>query len=259
MERGVISYDDRSGKLVQGKVWQLDYASEALLAEGFVRAEVSEEKKEEIKNCPADKRHVTGYKVLEVLLDLFGGPAVGDFVFAWGCPIISEQFARRLNGSKLTGYEIRPIVKVVFNQSRARAPKLLYLEFRGKGGITSHRYQIKGAPNLCPHCKKVPMLCPSCGELNTPQCVHCGQWTLFNPEAPEYSHPNGFRYGAGIPRELVIVEGQQWDGSDFFRADGRACVSNRAKEWLEQTHTFPVAFQPALLNIEGVEEKFKGK
>jgi hypothetical protein len=89
--------------------------------------------------------------------------------------------------------------------------------------------------------------------------MNCDQWTLFLPKAPDESHPKGFAV-KGYPPDVEIVEGKDWDGSDFLRAGGSGgvpFVSNRAKEWMEKTHTFPVKFKPALLNIEGVEDRFQ--
>jgi hypothetical protein len=267
MERGVIEYDARSGKLIKGRVWLFDLASFGTLLDkappGVVYAKPAgdlDSRTEAVRACPVSKRHVTDRKLLEIAVDLFGGDCMGDFVpFSEGVlPIISKRLAERLKGSKLTGYQVRPIIRIGSNQSGVRDVELFYLDFVGHGG-RSQRWQVKGAKNLCPHCGREHMVCPGCGHLNWPRCVACDQLTLFRPDAPDYSHPKGLRLAKNGWPDVLIVEGQQWDGSDFFRADDCFCVSNRAKEWLEQTHTFPVAFQPALLNIEGVEEKFKGK
>lgn len=113
------------------------------------------------------------------------------------------------------------------------------------------RWKVKDAPNLCPDCNKEPMVCPGCGRVNTPCCKLCDKWTVYNPKYPEYSDPLGF--------SLVhlegdrIVDGKQWDGSDWFRIEGSPFVSNRAKEWMERTHTHPITFKPALLDIEGMD------
>ncbi len=214
-----------------------------------------------IKNCPRDKRHVTGFEYLSMPIDLFGD-RLGDFVPHVDDPlgIVSAAFAARLRKTHFTGYKLHPIVKILENESRVKKPELLFLEFLGKGG-RSDRLVVKGAPNLCPHCGKVPMVCPSCGQINWPKCIDCDEWTLFLPELPDESHPKGFVV-KGYPPDVAIVEGKDWDGSDFFRAGasgGVPFVSNRAKEWMEKTHTFPIKFKPALLNIEGVEDKFKEK
>jgi hypothetical protein len=94
--------------------------------------------------------------------------------------------------------------------------------------------------------------------LNWPYCDNCDKPTLFRPDAPEYSHPNGFRLAESYNTERpAIIEAKDWDGKDFFRQGGSSYCSNRAKEWMEKAKTFPIEFKPALLNIEGVENEFK--
>ena len=101
------------------------------------------------------------------------------------------------------------------------------------------------------------MVCPACGHTNWLKCINCDQWTLFLPKIPENSDPNGFVV-TGYPPETHIIEGKSWDGSDFFEAGGGTpFVSNRAKEWMERTHIFPVKLVRALLNVEGAEDRFE--
>ncbi len=264
MHAGSIAYDNRSGTLVPDQSWVFELwpTNPVEMVGEAVYAKPAWEGKSrfvEVKDCPYDRDHVTDYRQVAITVDLFGGPTLADFVPLSDdpLPIISEQFAERLQTSALSGYRIMPIVQVTCNQTAIVEPKLLYLEFAGKGGIAHHRWKVTGAPNLCPHCHKVPMVCPGCGYINWPKCSNCRQLTLFRPDVPEYSHPKGFRLEESDLGEYVqIVEGSQWDGSDFFRVDRVTCVSNRAKDWLEETHTFPVGFKPALLNIEGVEDRF---
>jgi hypothetical protein len=201
-------------------------------------------------DCPLDKRHVTGQDYLTIAVDLLG-VELGDFVpFSEPLSIISKQFADRLMKTSLTGYEVKPKVEVVYNQCATTDQRLLYLEFAGVGG-KSNRLVVEGGPNVCPHCGKSAMVCPGCGERNWPKCAECDNWTLYLPEAPEYSDENGFEV-EGYPPERYIVEAKLWDGCDFFTADDVRFVSNRAKLWMEKVGAWPVVFEPALLNTEGV-------
>ena len=118
------------------------------------------------------------------------------------------------------------------------------------------RWKVKGAPDCCPHCGKGPLFCPGCGESNVPKCLQCKQWTLFNPKAPEYSHPKGFLLEGNPPKES-IVQASEWDGSDWFCVGTSPFISNRAKVWLEEAKATPIRFRPALLDIEGVEGRFE--
>ncbi len=148
-------------------------------------------------------------------------------------------------------------MKVAVNQGTEKDPKLFFLDFVGKGGRAA-RLKVVGAPNLCPHCGKVPMVCPGCGHNNWPERDYCRQPTLFLPDAPENSHPNGFTV-TGYPPEVEIVEAKDWDGSDCFMAgsgSGTHFVTDRVREWIGELDAYPITFKPALLNIAGVEEKF---
>lgn len=259
MKRAMIYYDRTSGILVRGLVWRIEPSLADADDKIFVYAEGTvihdgKPEEEEIRNCPVNPKHVTELKLLRVPLEVYGN-TVGDFVHAVGCGlIVSERFRRRLMKTDLTGYEIKNIVKIVRNEKYLKGERLFSLDVTGKGGKGLSRWRVKDAPNLCPHCKKEPMVCPGCGRLNT-KCFNCGQWAIYQPQHPEYSHLNGFLIEDNS--EFPIIEAKEWDGSDWFRSQGPYMVSNRAKEWMEKTHTFPVEFKPALLNIEGVEDKFE--
>jgi len=270
MARGIIYYNHTKGRLVRDLVWTFDLVTGELLTmvKGIVYGEVAQIKRniKQAKTCSVSKLHDTSFKPAAIRIDLFGKNTLGDFVpLDDGLPVISEPFALRLRTSKLTGWRVQPIVSIGVNQSwfpkrsdirgDLANPKLFYLEFTGNGGQSHARFDIANAPNECPSCHKEPMVCRVCGHRNWPSCVRCGKWSLFDPKDPEWSNPKGFVL-KGYPPQEQIVEAKQWDGRDFFRADGIPMVSKNAKEWLEKTHTFPIAFKPAVLNIEGVEHKF---
>jgi hypothetical protein len=191
-------------------------------------------------------------------VELFGGVRLGDFVYnhMTGGFFVSGEFSRRLHESKLTGFRTRENITIVRNPYDIPNAQILQVEATSNP-ILDFRYGLENAPNACPHCGNEPMICSGCGRVNIPCCSKCDRWTIFNPEYPEYSDPNGLR----VKRYEgpSIIEAKDWDGSDWFRQGGMLFVSNRAKEWMERTHTHPIEFKPALLNIEGVEDKFKGK
>jgi hypothetical protein len=254
-DRGKIVYDTKPGKLIPGEFWQLDLPSaDPVEYPGIVYAVISDFTFNPIKKCPLDGAHETDLETEEIVLDLFGGQNLGDFVPAFGLAVISKAFAERLATSRLTGFKTATTVRVACNQSKLKSPRLLELTIPRMAG-RSNRLKILNADNTCPHCRREPMICPGCGHLNTPRCLKCGKITMYQPEAPEYSDSQGFE--VQITPEQWILEGKGWDGSDWVLGNGGIFVSNRAKEWMERTHTFPVAFKPALLNIEGVEDKFK--
>src|SRR5262249_50004502 len=150
MNRGIIYYDRRSGKLVEGVVWEFDFQFVKFLnafedidwEKNITYAEwTGHGITRELKDCPTNKKHVTGLEYLKICIDLRGGKHLTDFV-PIDCqpyPIISERFAARLKESRLTGYKVRPIISVEVNQvHRFPTPKLYYLDFVGKGG-RAHR------------------------------------------------------------------------------------------------------------------------
>jgi hypothetical protein len=262
MSRTTIYCDRRSGQLVGGIVWEFEVDRSAgppgiIHGEGS-HTDIATPPDRDIRDCPLHAHHVSDVEYQGVALDLFGSQ-MGDFVPVWdmGGFFVSEAMAARLKASHLTGYRTRDIIVIGCNQSSMTEPRIYYLDFASDAGVCL-RYRIRDGANLCPHCQTEPMICPGCANINWPRCFRCGELTLYRPDAPEYSHPNGVALedDAG-PR---IVEAKNWDGRDWLRVRGPIggyFVSNRAKEWMERTHTFPVAFKPALLNIEGVEDKFK--
>jgi len=250
-----IHYDTTTGKLLKERIWGFR-GYEGFVADKYVYALLSAMwKSEERHDCPIDKRHVTNVTITEVRLALYGGPRLGDFVPEKndGLLIVSESFAERLKDSKLTGFTCRPIVKIDDNQSQVKHPKLFYLDLTGKGGFC-RRLKVRGAPNTCPFCGKEPVVCPGCGVIQR-ECLSCRQLVLYLPEARMGSRMKGFQLD-GYPPDVSIVEAKEWDGSDGFMSGGSGYISSRANAWLEKTHTSPTEFVPALLNVEGVEEKF---
>src|SRR5262249_9532430 len=203
----------------------------------------------DVHGCPVDRRHVTSIVYEEIKIDLFGSE-LGDFVPEMFNQIVSKRFAERLKTSKLSGYQLRPIVRVKVNQSRAKGPELLYLEFTGKGGF-DRRLKIRNGKNLCPYCSQEPVVCAGCGEIQR-ECLNCGKKTLYLPNSSESSDKRGFRL-EGYPPEVPVVEAKEWDGSDWFTCGGAPFIGNRAKEWLERTHTYPIEVKKALLNVEGAQ------
>jgi hypothetical protein len=247
----MLLYDDSSGDLHADQVWR--FTSLAGEVGDVLYGETVDSNAVEVRDCPIDKLHVTKHRLTEITLTLHGDAArSGEFVPVWdgGFLIVTDEFASRLTGSGLSGFELRKNVTVRDGAEPAEGPSLTYLEVVGDGGTTARRWKILGAPNACPHCKLAPMVCTACGHQNWPRCSNCANFTLFRPEAPAYSHPRGFRLGdSGSGDARPIVEASTWDGSDFFYCDGSAFVNNRAKEWLERNGARPIRFEPALLSI----------
>src|ERR1700694_5299668 len=97
-------------------------------------------------DCPVNKEHLTDVRCVKATIDLFGGEGdtLGDFVplCNHGFHVISDNFAERLKASKLTGFEIRPGIKLGVNQSEAKKVALFGLEIVGSGG-PCRRFVVK--------------------------------------------------------------------------------------------------------------------
>jgi hypothetical protein len=264
MTQSSIDFDDRGGELMPDRVWLLDTATLDSGKQGNLTyalcSYTGQNERRELHECPLDKSHVTGYKCGRLFLDLFGEKLADVIIVADDVDyVVSTDLALLLEKSGLTGFTIRHTI-TVNNYDRSIKnrqgipviPELVCLEITGKARGDGKRLRIRGAPNKCLHCGKVPMVCPSCGETNWPTCAGCDKWTLFNPDDPNCSDMNGFVV-RGYPPKLSVVDGDSWDGADFFLADGAAYVSNQAKQWFDKMRVTPNVLRPALLNIQGMK------
>jgi hypothetical protein len=254
---GSLDYDSRSGALVEGLIWEFPVAVDlqaAMKGDRVYGEWTGKERSEELFQCPVSRQHKTGTRTLEVEIDLFGGPHLGDFLplTNHGFRIVSDTFSERLRRSGLKGFAIREGVRVGENQSGAKAPKFFFLDVVGKGG-TCRRWRVKDAPNSCPYCGHEPVICPGCGWCSQYGCLACGKRIWYDGGDPGDADGRRLLYG-GYPKTL-IVEGKDWDGSDWFAVEGHGgdwFVNRRAREWFERVHVLDAKFKPALLNLEGM-------
>jgi hypothetical protein len=112
---------------------------------------------------------------------------------------------------------------------------------------------VEGAPNSCPYCGREPVVCSGCGWFSEFGCPRCGKSVHYHRDHPEQADGKKLLY-EGYP-SILIVDGKNWDGSDWFSVDGHGgswFVNRRAKHWFEATHVLDPKFKPALLNVEGM-------
>ena len=128
--------------------------------------------------------------------------------------MVGESFAKSLKASGLTGFGVRNAVKINENYSGITSPKLLLFEFTGKGGFC-HRFKVKGAANLCPHCKSSQVICDYCGTVFD-NCPSCGRKLVGGGLKERVADLFVFE---GRPKTLVVAN-QDWDGSDVFGVHG---------------------------------------
>lgn len=251
MTAGRIAYDASSGNPTPGQIWQFRVRCERL--DGIVYGETAYQESIPVNKCEYDENHVTQREYVRIVLDLFGGPDFGDFVpvgdFQW--IVATDEFVERLRKSGLHGWKAEAIVHLGCDQrSRGRRRKTLhqlyFLEFAHEEWRSS-RLKVVAGQNRCPHCFQAPMVCPGCAENNWPFCKRCGRATLYNPDHPEYSDPRGYAL-ENYPPAVSVVDGNIWDGSDFFYFDGVPFVSERARRWLNRVGAEPIEIKEALIS-----------
>jgi len=245
-----IYYDDSSGSLKDGRVWEASWGDDILEVgnEVFLYARfVSDKGWHEVPLCFRGPGHQRTSEVDSVDVELFGSKA-GNIVplFDHGYNLLTESFAKRLSESGLKGASLRDVVRVADNQSGVADPKLILFEFIGRGGFC-HRYKVRDASNVCPHCRDAPIICEYCGTIFR-DCPSCGRRMVSDEHDPEETNTLRFE---GHPKSL-IVSNRDWDGSDIFAIDGPGggvFFSRRAKEWFEKSHVFEVKFKTAYLDV----------
>jgi hypothetical protein len=248
-----IVFDSKSGNLVEGLVWAFPSMGdfEAVLEMNLVYGECNgRERSEDLYLCPVSKTHKTGIRTHEVEIDLFGGPAPGDFLTLTnhGFNIVSHAFAEQLKESGLTGFSLRDGVKIAENQSSLDDPKFYFLDVVGKGGFC-RRWRVKGAANFCPYCKVEPVICPGCGWCSQYGCPNCGKRVDYSRREDK----DGKNLLCESFPETLIVNSADWDGSDWFAVEGPGgnwFANRRAKEWFETAGLeLGDGFKPALLDL----------
>jgi hypothetical protein len=254
-----IEYDSTSGNLRKNLVWNLGIESSIAGADMWCNWFYG--KDEWVHGCPANPKHETNVRCIRLEIELYGqkDKHVPYYIpmANHGFTIISDAFAKLLKQSGLKGFVIRDIVKIVVNETHQPDPKLYLWEITGKGGFVK-RNKVIGEPVTCPFCHKEPMVCKGCGRVNDP-CFLCHKRTLIMPdETPKPNEKRVYYHWRTGPK---IVEAKDWDGSDWFSVKGEhddgPFVNRRAKAWCEKIGAPFLTFEPALLNVAGVEDRFK--
>lgn len=195
--------------------------------------------------CPFNAQHVTGSKLQRVLVDLFGGPSIGDFISETFWVIVTNDFASRLSETGLTGIVLHPL-PINEDQSSAPMVELSWIEFPAKP-CTRERIVHVPEPNLCPFCGQSPVVCPGCGKVAS-RCDKCKERIIVRRR--DLRGPDDLRhFSSGIPKAGRIVEGHLWDGSDFLHDGSKMIASRRAIDWLLSVHASPFIARPRRVNI----------
>lgn len=148
--------------------------------------------------CPVNPDHQRPGERLTALTIILPSPKVDDFVWTWysDC-LITDQVLQLFRQAGLTGFKVRPVVvervKRLGKGRLEEIPRLWELVVTGKGGDARPESGIR-----------VVYCCGACGMVRYS------------------SYQNG-----------ILVDEEQWDGSDFFIVNGypkHILVTERMKE-----------------------------
>ncbi|NOX53928.1 MAG: hypothetical protein GXP27_05710 [Planctomycetes bacterium] len=166
--------------------------------------------------------------------------------------LVVGRFARKLRKSGLRGFRLvraRIVTSSDGNAYRRRDIELYALDFLGKRKLRPWRF-TPGVKNVCPFCGHGPLQCPECGCLSTP-CRECGREATVGAQDHGGSGDRRLRV-APLPESGPILEGKDWDGSDFVY---HSIITKRARDWLLSVHAAPIAIGPARVCIDGMSDE----
>ncbi|MGP0062630.1 MAG: hypothetical protein ACLQGP_03370 [Isosphaeraceae bacterium] len=254
---GRIIFDLDSGRLAEDLIWRFGVVTdwERSLDLGWAFGEwLGVEESEAVRDCPSDPTHETDRATRRIAIQLCEGRRLPDFLALTnhGFEIASSKLVERLRASGLTGYQARDGVDVAVNRSSIRLPSLHLFHVVGRAGFC-RRWRVVDAPNLCPYCESEPILCSGCGWRSFFDCPKCGK--RVHHGGGYLIPPDGKSLNLEGQPEKIVVEAQDWDGSDLFcvRGEGGGWFANRrARDWFERARVIGIEFEPALLNIEGL-------
>ncbi|NJD91094.1 MAG: hypothetical protein FIA91_06215 [Geobacter sp.] len=173
-------------------------------AHRYGRAELGPKCFYETIKCPEYVAHMRSGKRLTDLQVILSSDNIGDLVWSWSndC-IITERVRQLLQAQDFRGYITRP-VEVIKIKKKAKTimtelPSLWELVVTGSGGVI---HEASGV--------RLKYTCDKCGLRR-------------------YSNPT---------QDGILVDNNQWDGTDFFRVEpyGYILVSERVKEFISHNN-----------------------
>ncbi|WP_417385343.1 hypothetical protein [Gimesia sp.] len=223
------------------------------------------------KNCNTDPSHVTEVYFTELVLELFNSDEdeviLSEFNLTrpWfempgdeQATLVTKAFADRVRQSGLRGATFLP-AKLNNSEQPAnrKIPPLFAFQFQGKKCLRP--FKVQGAENACPFCGRKPLICQEC-DFSYSTCPQCDQsaWTPLN----KHGGPKDKSLIISPPeqREILVMEGKRWDGSDFVFANGiefvnPGIISKRALDWLLSIHAAPFCARSLKFCTDGMSDQ----
>jgi hypothetical protein len=267
-----IAYFDQSGDFVRDAFWRLSvpislcdgtaaeelgFADEIQFAlhprpDSLFHAEVLTNWKE-IRECPANSRHITRRELFDVEADLFGGPEVSDFIVDVNDAgiVVTQRLVDLIRKSDLIGVNLMPI-QIKVNQSSFAAPALFMLTSKGPTCIRE-RIVRTPVPNHCPHCGWGPIVCPGCGDFAF-HCEGCSLQLVVSSWDPAGTSDIRWRVEP-VCLEDFIVDTWRWDGRDFVDEEGRRFVTKRLVDYLFRWNASPFVVSSLRVDIRNLSNE----
>lgn len=260
------------GELQQGYFYELDvplYNSmpdqEALVEEygegvifGNVNstdlyAEVNWDTSRDLHGCSLNRNHVTGYVHENMQLVLFGGSCLPSFICDCSgfAILIAGSMKRSLMASTLTGFVLSDVLPIVCNQSEVKSPEIYMLHATG---LDCTRPLIRQPPikNLCPYCGWGPVVCPECFH-RAYSCERCGRRIIVARE--DHGGDDDPRFSlTPRPENGLIIEGRDWDGSEFLSGGDKVIVTKSAVDWLLKLQDVSFVATPCRVDVTGMSD-----
>lgn len=212
---------------------------------------------EKVKTCPENTEHVTGRRLVQLLVDLYGweddtGITCDKNGTHW---FVGAQLADQLREAKFTGMRFNRVT-ISTNQSPNASPQLVWIEPTGAKCRREVTIDVP-KPNVCPFCGAGPVVCPSCRHYDG-ECRQCQQ-IMFVSERDWMPGDKRFTVRAGRlrgePLKRSIVDAVRWDGSDVMPGTYEAIVSRRVVDFLVGAHVGPLIARPVKVNIDGASQQ----
>lgn len=268
---------DRGGRLISGCFFWLDPSGEESIVSGYrcngwvgsPRTPTDEELAEQGKGnylvgdlfatadaehkCDQSPLHRTKSRWRKPVIELRHGPAFSEVIplpHSGSAFVVTQWLRNRLVNESFKGFEcVRAETSGTANTPRNEP--VWVVNFLGERCIRPLRL-VGNASNLCYQCGTGPVVCPSCGQIAW-KCPKCDGHPVVPSDSVSEKSPGVLRVQDLKERIPNIIEGYQWDGSDFITGgwmfSGHGIVTRRVVDWLLSIHVTPFIAEPVVVDV----------